>query len=67
MSTALAGQAPLHGVRAAGIGAAGDDAEVGARLFQRPQINVRLFGRILDVTRRCRCLSERGAVAAYSR
>ena len=30
-----AGQAPLHGVRAAGIGAAGDDAEIGAGLLAR--------------------------------
>ncbi|HKR92824.1 hypothetical protein [Novosphingobium sp.] len=28
-------QAPLHRLHAAGIGAAGDDAEVGARLLQR--------------------------------
>jgi hypothetical protein len=37
-----AGQAPLHGLHAAGIAAGGDDAEVGARLFERMQIEVRL-------------------------
>jgi hypothetical protein len=44
-----AGQAPLHGVRPAGIGAGGDDAEIGARLFQRLRIDVGLGGRLLDV------------------
>jgi hypothetical protein len=35
----------------AGIGAAGDDAEIGTRLLQRLRIDVGLFGRILDVGR----------------
>jgi hypothetical protein len=30
-----AGQAPLHGLRSAGIGAAGDNVEIAARLLQR--------------------------------
>ena len=34
LATGSARQAPLHGERAASIGAAGDDAEIGARLFQ---------------------------------
>jgi len=46
-----AGQAPLQGVRSAGIGAAGDEAEVGARPLQRLRINVRLGGRFLDGAR----------------
>jgi hypothetical protein len=36
-------------VGAAGIGTAGDDAEIGARLFQRLRIDVGLGGRLLDV------------------
>src|SRR5215472_4486159 len=44
-----AGQAPLHGLHAAGIGAAGDDAEVAARLRERLDVDVGLFGRFLDV------------------
>src|SRR5262249_61821996 len=46
-----AGQAPLQGVHSAGIGAAGDEAEVGARPLQRLRINVRLGGRFLDGAR----------------
>jgi len=38
-----AGQASLHGVRAAGIGASGDDAEIGARLRERIGVDVGLF------------------------
>jgi len=33
-------------VRAAGVPAAGDDAEIGARLLQRLRIDVRLGGRL---------------------
>jgi len=43
-----AGQAPLHRLHAAGVAAAGDDAEIGARLFERLRIDVRLGGRFLD-------------------
>jgi len=43
-SAALAGQAPLHRLHAAGTAAAGDDAEIGARLFQRLRIDVGLGG-----------------------
>src|SRR5215469_3425498 len=39
-----AGQAPLHGLRSAGIGAAGDNVEIAARLLQRLQIDVGLGG-----------------------
>jgi hypothetical protein len=45
-----AGQAPLHGLHAPGIAAGGDDAEVGAGLCERIRIDVRLFGRVLDIT-----------------
>ena len=44
----LAREAPLHGLDAAGIGAGGDDAQIGARLFQRARIDVGLGGSILD-------------------
>jgi hypothetical protein len=47
-----AGQAPLHGLHAAGVAAARHDAEIGARLLQRARIDVRLFGCILDEARR---------------
>jgi hypothetical protein len=58
-------QAPLHGERAASIGPAGEDAEVGARLLERVRLDVGLGGRLLDVvTRRWRRLSERDALAA---
>src|SRR6516164_11143899 len=43
-----AGQAPLHRLHAAGIAAARDDAEVGARLRERPHLDVGLGGRLLD-------------------
>jgi len=33
-----AGQAPLHRLHAAGIAAANEDAEIGARLFERARI-----------------------------
>jgi hypothetical protein len=39
-------QAPLHGHHAAGIAAAHDDAEIGARLVQRLRIDVGLGGRL---------------------
>src|SRR5262245_917203 len=45
-------QAPLHGLRPAGIGAAGDDAEIGACLPERLLIDVGLGGSILDDARR---------------
>ena len=48
MSTALAGQAPLHRLHAAGIAAADDDTEIGARLPERLLVNVGLGGCILD-------------------
>ena len=35
-------QAPLHGLRAAGIAAADDDAEIGARLYKRVRIGRRV-------------------------
>jgi hypothetical protein len=41
-------QAPLHGVRAAGIGAAGDDAEVAARLLEQHVVDVRDEARELE-------------------
>ena len=44
LATGSARQAPLHGERAASIGAAGDDAEVGARLLERVQLDVGLGG-----------------------
>jgi len=49
LPAALAGQGPLHGVRPAGIGAAGDDAEIGARLPEQVLVDVGLGGRRLDV------------------
>src|SRR5262245_17229479 len=45
VSACLAGQAPLHGVRA-GVTATDDDAEVGARLFERLRIDMGLLGRL---------------------
>ena len=45
-------QAPLHRLRPAGIGAAGDDAEIGACLPERLLIDVGLGGSILDDARR---------------
>jgi len=41
-----AGQAPLHRLYAARVGAADDDAEVDARLIQRVRIEVSLGGRL---------------------
>ena len=38
----------MHGQDAAGITAAGDDAELGARLGQRVLVDVSLFGGFLD-------------------
>src|SRR5215831_21413643 len=46
-----AGQAPLHRLHAAGIAAGGDDAKLGARLFERARIDVGLGGGLLDVAR----------------
>src|SRR5262249_42899029 len=51
-------QAPLHGLRPAGIGAAGDDAEIGACLPERLLIDVGLGGSILDDARRLGATSE---------
>jgi hypothetical protein len=51
-ATGSARQAPLHGERAASIGPAGDDAEVGARLLERVRLDVGLGGRLLDVVTR---------------
>jgi hypothetical protein len=39
----------VHRVRAARVGAAGDDAELGAGLLERVRIDVGLGGRLLDV------------------
>src|SRR5262245_20781832 len=47
--TGSARQAPLHSLHAAGIGAAGDDAEVSARLFERLRIDVGFDGGFLEV------------------
>src|SRR5262249_4523861 len=47
-----AGQGPLHGLHAAGIAAADNDAEIGARLPERLLVNVGLGGCILDDARR---------------
>ena len=55
----LAWQAPLHRLRAAGVGAAGDDAEIGARLFERLRIDMGLGGRLLDGASRCDSLPYR--------
>jgi hypothetical protein len=44
-----AGQAPLHGLHALGIAARSDDAEVGARLFERLRIDMGLGGGLLNV------------------
>src|SRR5262249_11211133 len=46
-----AGQRPLHRLHTAGVGARGDDAEVGARLPERLLVNVGLGGCILDDAR----------------
>ena len=51
-------QAPLHRLRAAGIGAAGDDAEVGARPIQHRLADVGLDGRVLDGARRLGAMGE---------
>src|SRR5262249_38106906 len=40
---------PLHGMHAASIGAAGDDAEIGARLLKHVHVKVGLGGGLLDV------------------
>jgi hypothetical protein len=38
----------MHRVRPAGVDAAGDDAEVGARLLERVRLDVGLGGGLLD-------------------
>jgi len=53
-----AGQAPLHGLHAAGIAARSDDAEIGARLFERHRIDVDLAGRRLDRGHRLGAMRE---------
>ena len=53
------GQAPLHGLRSAGIGAAGDNVEIAARLLQRLQIDVGLGGGRLDGGHRLGAARER--------
>jgi len=57
-------QAPLHRLDAAGVGAAGDDAEVGARLLQRRRIDVGLAGGRLDAAHRLGAMGERVAEEA---
>ena len=46
-------------MRPAGIGAAGDDAEIGTRLFERMRIDVRLLGRLLEVAHLLGAVGER--------
>ena len=46
------GQAPLDRHHAAGVAAADDDAEFGARLFERLRINVGFDGGLFDIARR---------------
>src|SRR5215471_16247615 len=53
-----AGQAPLYRLHAAGIAAAGDDAEIGASLLQRRQIDMRFGGLFLDVAHTLRSIRE---------
>src|SRR5262249_58692745 len=54
----LARQAPLHRLHAPGIAAAGDDAEIGARQFERYRLDVRFGGRLLDVGHLLRATGE---------
>src|SRR5215831_1741859 len=66
-------QAPLHGLHAAGVAAAGDDAKISARLFERGWIDVGLGGRRLDHAHGLRPRCERvleealGTLAAFWR
>src|SRR5262249_38883967 len=53
-----AGQAPRHGLHAAGIAAAGDEAEVAAGLPECLLIDVGLSGRLLDDARLLWATSE---------
>jgi len=39
---------PLHGLHVAGVGAARDNAEIGARLLQRRRVDLGLAGGRLD-------------------
>src|SRR5262249_3883448 len=55
-----AGQAPLHGLHAAGIAAAGDDAEVGARLLEHAEVSLGGLGTNYSTT------SSAGIVATIS-
>ena len=57
--TDSARQAPLHAVRSAGVGSAGDDAKVAARLLERLHIDVGLHGRVLDVADAPGAMGER--------
>jgi len=69
-SACLARQRPLHRERVASIGAAGDDAEVVARLLERRRIDVGFDGRLLDLGHVPGAVAERvleeapGALAA---
>jgi hypothetical protein len=73
VSNLVAGEAPLHRLRPAGIGAGGDDAEIAARLLQRRRIDVGLGGRFLDGGHLLGAMGERvfekvpGALAAIAR
>jgi hypothetical protein len=53
------GQAPLHGLRSAGIGAADDDAKPGARPLERVLIDTGLHRRRLDVAHLLGAVGER--------
>ena len=54
-----AGQAPLHGVRPAGVGAADDNVEIGTRLLQRAHIDVSALRRLPDVADALGTMGER--------
>jgi hypothetical protein len=69
-------QGPLHGECIAGIGvaaAAGDDTEIAARLGECLRVDVRLFGRLLDIGHLLGATGERvaeqllRALAAFGR
>jgi len=55
----LARQTPLHRHHAPGIGAGGDDAEIGARLGECCQVDVRPLGGLFDIARTLRTTCER--------
>ena len=57
--------APLHRLRPAGTGAAGDDAEIGARLFQRLRIHVRLSGVLFEVADPLRATRLRASAGMF--